>query len=282
MVIYDVQDVGSRAYTYIWSMAEVMTACGELGVEMIVLDRPCVFGAARVDGPLCEPRLKSLLTRFPIPRLYGMTVGELGRYFNEACGLNCKLTVIPMAGYHRGMSYESTGLPWVAPSPNIPDLNAARCFAATGTIGMTGQVHIGIHTRLPFQLIGAPWLRAAEAAAELNGLQLPGVGFAPTSFRPDKGFFQGKVVQAVTINVTDPSAFEPATVETALLMYLTRRYPREFQWEPARLDNFDRAMGTSSVRLAVQQGSGLEELRQDWRREQDEFLRARQRFLIYP
>ena len=116
VLIYDIQDVGSRAYTYIWSMTESMTACGKQGVPMFVLDRPCVYGGTVVDGPMCSPSYKSLLTRFPIPRLHGMTCGEIARYFNAGYRLNCPLYVIPMSGYKRGMLYEKTGLKWVAPS----------------------------------------------------------------------------------------------------------------------------------------------------------------------
>ena len=144
MVIYDIQDVGSRAYTYIWSLREMMTVCGQLGIDVIVLDRPDPYGAAVLDGPICDTSINSLLTRSAIPRVYGMTVGEIARYFNKEDRLGCNLIVIPMAGYKRGMLFENTGIKWKETSPNIPDLGAARCFPMTGTLGLLGQLHIGI------------------------------------------------------------------------------------------------------------------------------------------
>ncbi len=280
VLIYDIQDVGSRAYTYIWSMAEAMTACGEQKVSMIVFDRPCVFGADTVDGPICDTRYNSLLTRFAIPRVYGMTVGELSRYFNRKYNLRCHLTVIPMANYFRGMSYKDTGLKWTGPSPNIPDLNAAALFPATGTIGLCGQLHIGIHTRLPFQLVGAPWLDANAAAKDLNAINLPGVKFQGTSF-VSQGFYKGKQVNAVVMKVTDPTKIRPATIELTLLMYMSRQYPQNFIWEKKRLRAFDRAMGTTSVRQAIQRGDSLQQVLKSWQGQHAQFLKDRQRYLIY-
>ncbi len=281
VLIYDIQDVGSRAYTYIWSLVEAMTACGEHDVAVIVLDRPCPFGANTIDGPLCNPRIKSLLTRFPLPRVYGMTVGELAAYFNRMHKLKCHLTVIPMAGYRRGMRFEATGLKWTASSPNIPNLNAARCFPATGTIGVTGQVHIGIQTNGPFQLVGAPWLRSSAAARDLNKLKLPGVLFGAASFRSVRGLFKGKIVHAVLLRITHAAKLRPATTELAILLYLTRRYPRKFRWEEGRRQAFDRAMGTSSVRQAIERGDSLETILKRWAKQQAIFKKDRKRYLIY-
>jgi uncharacterized protein YbbC (DUF1343 family) len=281
ILVYDVQDVGSRAYTYIWSMAEAMTACGKHNVQMMVLDRPCVFGADTVDGPICDTRYNSLLTRVALPRVYGMTAGELARYFNARHGLGCHLTVIPMAGYERGMTFRQTGARWVPPSPNIPDVNAACLFPATGTLGMCGQVHMGIHTEHPFQLVGAPWLDARHAAETLSNCGLQGVAFKPSSF-VSKGFFKGKRVHCVLMEVTDVTAIRPATIELVWLVYLSRTYPEHFVWERKRQRGFDRAMGTASVRLAVQRGDSLQTILRSWRRQQQRFRRQRKAFLIYP
>lgn len=282
VLIYDIQDVGSRAYTYIWSMTEAMTACGKLGVPMIVLDRPCVYGANTVDGPMCSPTYKSLLTRFPIPRLYGMTCGEIARYFNAGYRLNCPLYVIPMSGYKRGMLYERTGLKWVAPSPNIPNLNAARCFPATGTLGVLGNVHIGIHTNLPFQIVGAPWLDARQMAADLTSYNLPGIKFAAIHFVSPRGaIFGGKAVNAVTLQVTQPGKFRPATTELVFLIYLSGRYPNHFIWTADRAKKFDRAMGTATVRQSILRGDSFRDIVKRWRGQHAVFEKYRRAAFIY-
>ncbi len=282
VLIYDIQDVGSRAYTYIWSLGEAMTACAQNGVRVVVLDRPCVFGATTIDGPICDPKYNSLLTRFPIPRVYGMTCGEIARYFNSIHQINCHLTVIPMAGYRRGMPFEDTGARWVPPSPNIPDLNAARCFPATGTLGELSKVHIGIGTNLPFQMIGAPWLDNQAMAQELNSYQMEGVEFDTVDFiAPERGFFAGQRVRAITIQVTEPAKFDPASAELIFFFYLAANYPREFSWSAKRSRRFDRAMGTATVRTLVMGGASYKEILQYWARQQAMFKKYRRRVLIY-
>ncbi len=282
VLIYDIQDVGSRAYTYVWSLGEAMTTCGELGIEVIVLDRPCVYGGTVVDGPVCDTRIKSLLTRFPIPRVYGMTCGEMARLFNAEHDLGCTLTVIPMAAYRRGMRFESTGLKWKPPSPNIPDLNSARCFPATGTIGVLSKVHIGIGTNLPFQLIGAPWLDAKRMQAEYTAYKRPGVTFGAQSFQSPKGaFFPGKTVNALTIQVTKPEVFKPARLELLFLTYLLTHHSKDMNVPAKTWKTFDRFMGTTTVRKGILAGNSYESVVGAWNPGLKRYATKRSRYLLY-
>lgn len=281
-LVYDIQDVGSRAYTYVWSMAEAMAACGEEGKTFVVLDRPNPLTCQQIDGPVTEKKWISFIGLYPVPRVYGMTVGEMARYLNAEYNLRCRLIVMPMAGYRRDTSWSETGLKWIASSPNIPSPESAMCFAATGSIGVLGFLHIGIGGYYPFQTVGAPWLDAARAAADLNALELPGVRFIPTDpFTPKSGLYRGQRVEAIFLRVEKPSAFLASTTEVAVLSYLQRAYPQHFEWEEKRFNGFDKAVGTSSVRKGIMSGKGYKEIVAPWRKAQQEYLEKRAKYLIY-
>jgi len=277
-LVYDIQDVGSRAYTYIWTMAECMQAAGQAGKTFIVLDRPNPHGGAVIDGPTVDPQWKSFLGLYPIPRVYGMTPGELARLFNGVYQLNVRLVVVPMQGYRRTMSWAETGLRWVPSSPNIPTPESAVGFAATGTIGTLGFIHIGIGTTTPFQVIGAGWINPQASADELNRRGLPGVLFVPYTFIDRRG----EQVPSVFLKVTDPTRFFPTTTEVVILEHLQRAYPGKFQWPEKAFNCFDKAMGTSSVREGLQSGQPLNQLLQQWQTRQETFKRQRRAYLIYP
>jgi uncharacterized protein YbbC (DUF1343 family) len=281
VLIYNIQDVGSRAYTYIWHLAECMSACAEAGKTVIVLDVPNPLGANVVDGPVTEKQHLSFIGLYPIPRVYGMTVGELARFLNTEFKINVKLYVIPMYNYRRGMSWADTGLEWVPTSPQIPSPQSACCFAATGTLGETGQVNIGIGYTLPFQCVTAPWIDADMMAYSLNVLRLPGVRFRPVHYTPYFAAFQTKPVHGVQIHVVDPGKFKPTTTEVAILCFLQKHYPQHFKWEPGKIATFDKAMGTSSVRQRIQRGEDYQTIERSWRPELERFKRIRQKYLIY-
>ena len=280
VLIYDIQDVGSRAYTYIWSLAEVMAAAAERDKHVIVLDRPNPLGGRTVDGPVTEEKWLSFIGLYPVPRVYGLTVGELARYLNREHALACSLTVVPMAGYQRTTRWRDVERDWIAPSPNIPSPESAVCFAATGTIGTLGTLHIGIGTEMPFQIAGAPWVNADETTRALNAMQLPGVRFRPMTFAPDKGLFRGEEVQAVVLDVADPIAFRPTRTEVAMLAHFIARYP-EFKIPKNRYDRFDRAMGTSTVREALLRGDDAQQIWTQWSQQLANFSAARQKYLLY-
>ena len=280
ILIYDIQDVGSRAYTYIWHLAKCMEAARENNKEVLVLDRPDPFGGTVVDGPVLQNKYRSFIGLYPIPRVYGMTVGELAKYLNTEGKIFCKLGVIPMRGFRRGMSWEQTGLPWVPTSPHIPSPNSAYTFAATGIIGETGQFNTGVGYTLPFQCVAAPWISADVTSRKLNSLRLPGVKFRPIHYKPFYGKYKGQAINGVQIHVTNPAIFKPATTEVALLCHF-QRYYKHFKWDTSKYPTFDKAMGNDIVRLQIQSGTSLYKIVQDWQRELYEFKRKRAKYLIY-
>ncbi len=281
VIIYDIQDVGSRAYTYIWSLAKILKAAGEHHKHVIVLDRPNPLGGRTVDGPITEEKWRSLVGGlYPVPRTYGLTVGELARYLNREHMLACSLTVVPMKGYQRNTRWADIGREWVPPSPNIPSPQAAITFAATGTIGALGTVHIGIETDIPFQIVGAPWINAEKTARALNAQQLSGVEFQPIIFEPDTWLFRNKKVQAIFLHITDPIAFRPTRTEIAILAHLVATYP-EFKIPKDRYERFDQAMGTRTVREALLKGDTAQQIWERWKEALEEFSTAREKYFLY-
>ncbi len=281
VLIYDIQDVGSRAYTYIWHLAECMSAAASAGKTVIVLDRPNPLGAKIVDGPVSEKKYLSFIGLYPIPRVYGMTVGELARYLNKEEGISCRLIVIPMGNYKRGMSWAQTELPWVPPSPHIPTPEAACCFAATGTIGELGFLNIGVGYTLPFQTVAAPWLDGPAMARYMNSLRLTGVRFRPIYYKPYYGAYKGQEIQGVQIHVTDPASFYPTTTETALLCFVRKYYPRYFKVPSAKAAQFNKAMGTAGVLNGITRGRSYRQIAAGWRYKQRIFEQKRKKYLIY-
>jgi len=281
VMIFDMQDVGSRAYTYVWHMAEVMAACAEAGKTVIILDRPDPLGGEVVDGPITEKQYISFIGLYPVPRVYGMTMGEMASYLNKEENINSNLVVIPMANYKRGMSFKDTGLPWIPPSPNIPTPDAACCFAATGTIGELGTMNIAVGTPLSFQTVCAPWMNAAVSAEELNMLNLPGVKFVPVtgSIRKLKG--PGSVdLNGVQLQLTSPKAFKPATTELAMMCYVKSRYPAKFHCLPEKEKGFDKAMGTATVRQGILAGQPWKAIAAKWNPGIEQFKAKRIHYLI--
>ncbi len=254
VIIYDIQDVGSRSYTYIWHLAECMKAAAEKSKTVIVLDRPNPFGAMTMDGMITEDKFRSFIGLYPIPRVYGMTVGELASYLNVEEKINCRLVVIPMTNYIRGMTWKQTGLPWIPPSPNIPNPEAAMCFAATGSTGETGIFNLGLGTPLSFQVLSANWLDANFAANSLNNLRLPGIVFKAINFKTQNSV----TAPAIQLCVNSPSKFCPVLVEIAILSFFKQNYPSKFRFSTdgkiTRIQMFDKAMGTDLVRRGVEAG----------------------------
>ncbi len=281
VIIYDIQDVGSRAYTYIWSLAKILKAAGEHDKRVIVLDRPNPLGGRTIDGPITEEKWLSLIAGLhPVPRAYGLTVGELARYLNREHLLACSLTVVPMQDYRRNTRWADIGRDWIPPSPNIPSPQAAITFASTGTIGTLGTVHIGIDTDMPFQIVGAPWINAKKTARDLNAMQLPGVQFQPITLVPDTWLFRNQKIEAIFLHITDPIAFRPTRAEVAILAHLVATYP-EFKIPKDRYGRFDSAMGTSTVREALLKGESAREIWERWEVGLEKFYMVREKYLLY-
>ena len=280
VLIYSIQDVGSRAYTYIWHLAECMKAAKKYGKTIIVLDVPNPL-ANIVDGPVSEKKYLSFIGLYPIPRVYGLTVGELAKYLNNEEGINCKLYVIKMDGYRRTMAWKDTKLPWVPTSPHIPSIDSAITFAATGILGETGQVSTGIGYTLPFQCVANPWIDPVHMARTLNSYRLPGVRFRSIYYKPYYAAFKGRNIQGVQIHVIDNATFMPATTEIAILCYLQKYYPKNFKWLPKKFATFDKAMGTNKVRLMIQKGYNYKQIVNAWQGKLNEFKRKRAKYLLY-
>lgn len=229
LLIYDVQDIGSRSYTFISTLFYCMEEAAKAKIPLIVLDRPNPMGGLVVDGPLVEDHWRSFLGYVKIPYCHGMTIGELARFFNEEYKIGCALTVIPMKGWKRGMCFSETGLPWVPTSPQIPEPDTPFFYPTTGLIGHCSMLNIGIGYTLPFKLVGAPWIAADKLADMLNGQKLPGVFFQPYYYRPFFGKFKLENCQGVRIVITDHNRFLPVTTQFTIMGVIKNLYPKQFQ-----------------------------------------------------
>jgi uncharacterized protein YbbC (DUF1343 family) len=288
VLIFDIQDVGARFYTYISTMSYCMEACAEMGKKFIVLDRPNPIRGVYVDGPILEPRFKSFVGLHPIPVAHGMTVGELAKMFNDEGWLEnavkADLTVVKMENYSRRMWFDQTGLPWVKPSPNMMTLKTAIVYTATCFIEGT-NVSEGRGTQHPFEWIGAPWIDGEKLAKELNHYKLPGVKFEPISFTPTDiekvtvdPKYEGEKCGGVYLNVYDREKFEPVKVGVYILYALKKLYPDKFKWRTA---GQDRLWGTDKVRLMIDEGKKPDEIIKTWEDDIKKFLSIRQKYLLY-
>jgi len=286
-VIFDVQDVGSRYYTFIWTMAHAMQACARDGKKMIVLDRPNPIGGLRVEGNLIEESHFSFVGLYPIANRHGMTVGELARLFNEEFGIGCDLTVIPMKGWTRSKWFDDTALPWVMPSPNMPTLDTATVYPG-GCLVEGTNLSEGRGTTRPFELMGAPWVDSHRLVAELEKEDLPGVRLRPATFQPAFHKFVGQVCGGLQQHVIDRESYLPVRTGLAILKVLRRLWPREFAWRrpPYEYETerpaIDVLAGNSRIREQIDADAPLAEIEGGWQEDLTRFRRIRSRYLLYP
>ncbi len=282
VLVYDIQDIGSRTYTYIYTMAACMEAAAEHKIPFVVLDRPNPLGGLLVEGPVLESGFESGIGRYPIPYEYGLTVGELAMLFNREFNIKCELIVVPMEGWRRNMLFKETGLPWVPTSPHIPHPETALFYPATGCLGELGICE-GVGYTLPFELVADEWTDGQALADYLNALRLPGVVFRPQYFRPYYFRFKDKQLHGVQIHLTDPHAFRPMVTQMHILAALRRLHPEVdlFDRNRYRPDSFDRAMGTDKVRKALVEGRSAEEIMREWEPALERFLKVREKYLLY-
>jgi uncharacterized protein YbbC (DUF1343 family) len=282
VLVYDIQDIGSRTYTYIYTMASSMEAAAAQKIPFVVLDRPNPVGGLLVEGPVLEHGFESGIGRYPIPYTYGMTVGELAMLFNREFGINCELTVVPMEGWRRDMLFADTGLPWVPTSPHIPHAETALFYPATGCLGELGICE-GVGYTLPFELVADEFTDGQALADHLNAQALPGVVFRPQYFRPYYFRFKDKQLHGVQIHITDPRAFRPMETQMHILAALRKLYPQVDLFDRSRYrpDSFDRAMGTDKVRKALLEGHSAQEIMRQWQPALDDFMKVRQKSLLY-
>jgi len=236
VIVYDLQDIGCRSYTFTTTLFYVMEEAAKKNIPVVVLDRPNPIGGGVIDGPMLEEKWRSYIGYVNVPYCHGMTIGELARYFNEKYKIGCKLKVVPMRGWKRGMSFEETGLTWVPTSPYIPESDTPLFYASTGILGELSLVNIGIGYTLPFKVVGAPWIKAKEFAAKLNEQKLPGVHFIPFHYRPFYGLYKGEECQGVLLSVKDKKVYRPVTTQYTILGVLKNLYPKQIT---SRIDKLE-------------------------------------------
>jgi uncharacterized protein YbbC (DUF1343 family) len=277
VLMYDIQDVGVRFYTYISTLFETMRVAAERRLPLIVLDRPNPIGGTTVGGPVLESGFESFVGTFRIPIRYGMTIGELAALMNHEAGINCDLRVVPMEGWKRPWWYEQTGLEWIIPSPNMPTLSTAIVYPGTCLVEGT-SLSEGRGTTRPFEFIGAPWLDGTRLAKVLNGVGLRGVYFRPQAFTPSFSKYQGEVCEGIQIHVLDRDKFEPLLVALHLLAAARRLHPDKFQIAPG---SFDRLAGTARLRERLLAGDSPETIIKSWQDELKGFSAIRETYLLY-
>lgn len=278
-LVFDIQDVGARPYTYVSTMALGMQAAKEAGIPFVVLDRPNPIGGTAVEGGVLDPAFATFVGMYPIPARHGMTVGELARLFNAEFGIGADLTVVPARGWRRDAWFDRTGLPWVNPSPNIRSLAAAAHYP--GTVFLEGtNLSEGRGTGRPFEQTGAPWLRAAEVADSMNALRLPGVRFeaVEVAVQPSAAKYPGQTLPGIRWILTDREVYRPVEAALLLIALVRRLHPREFEW---RVAHFDRLAGTDRLRHAIERGT-LPALLREWQAEARAFDAKRRPYLLYP
>ena len=286
-LVFDIQDIGSRSYTYISTLGLCMEAAAENHIAFMVLDRPNPSGGNRIEGNIPLPTFRSFVGRYPVPYLHGLTVGELARLLNGekylAGSARCTLMVVPMQNWKRDMAWNETGLKWIAPSPHVPFARTALFYAATGQVGELSALSIGIGTSLPFEYAGAPGMNALAYATELTNRKLPGVKFAPAEWTPGHGVYAGKTCSGVHIVLTDRSRVELCRLNFELMDASRKVMPDlHFFTNGEQTRMFDLVNGTDIVRKGVIQQKSAARLWQEWNSAAPDFRERRRPYLLYP
>jgi uncharacterized protein YbbC (DUF1343 family) len=286
VLVVDLQDVGTRIYTFIYTMALCLKGAARVGLPVIVCDRPNPIGGVAVEGPMLEPGFESFVGLYPIPMRHGMTIGELARLFNDHFGLGADLTVEPMTGWSRESFFDETGVPWVIPSPNMPTLDSAIVYP--GQVLFEGTLLSEARgTTRPFELCGAPWLDPNKLATTLNGYRLPGAMFRPVTFEPTFHKHAKTPCHGVQIHVTDRRVFEPVLATTAVFHEMRKMNPAEFAWRPPPYEYehtllpIDILAGTAKYREDIEAGVDPRRMADSWKPAVAEFERLRQEYRLY-
>ena len=285
-LVVDLQDVGARYYTFQWTMALAMRACARAGVRVVILDRPNPLGGAVVEGNVPDPAFASFVGLYPLPARHGFTIGEVARWLALRHGLRPALTIVDMRGWRRAMLWEDTGVPWVAPSPNMPTPDTALVYPG-GCLVEGTNLSEGRGTTRPFEWVGAPYLNAHTYAATLESLRLPGVAFRPVRFAPTFHKWARRTCDGVQLHVTDRARFKPFLTNLALIDAARRLAPRGFAWRKPpyeferRLLPIDILLGTDRIRRALERGASLAALERGWARDLSQWRRQRRPALAY-
>lgn len=280
VLMFDIQDIGSRTYTYISTLGEAMRACAETKTPLIVLDRPNPLSGMSFEGPMIEDRFRSFIGWGPMPVTHGMTLGEAARFFKDRLDIDCTLHVVPMRGWKRSMIWDDTGLGWTITSPHIPSVTQAYLYATTGMISATLQgVSDGVGSTMPFEVIGAEFIDASKLERTLQALNIPGVRFQAIYYKPFYGSFKDKPMQGVRLRLTDPKAYRPIRTSIAILTTLQAMYPDKLLFKEERPVGIH--WGNATLRKQIEIGMSADAIIESWREGNAEFAAARQRALIY-
>ena len=286
LIVCDLQDVGCRIYTFVYTIANCMRAARRLGKRVVVCDRPNPIGGVGVEGNILETEFESFVGQFPLPTRHGMTAGELSRMFNEHWGIGCDLEVVTLEGWSRELWFEETDAAWVLPSPNMPTLDSASVFP--GTVHLEGtQMSEGRGTTRPFELVGAPYVEAGELARHLEGFGLPGVKFRATNFQPTFQKHAGVPCGGVQVHVLDREAYRPVLSGVAIVKSCFDLYGESFRWKEPPYEYvydknpFDVIAGSDRLRRAIEGGESLDAIGESWREGIEAFEKTRAEYLLY-
>jgi len=288
VLVYNIQDIGSRSYTYISTLGLAMEAAAENHIEFVVLDRPNPLGGLKMEGPLVEKAFTSFVSQFPIPYVHGLTVGELAIFLNEegllANKIKCNLKVIAMKGWKREQYFEKTGLPWVPSSPHIPHAHSPYFYPISGILGELYVMSIGVGYTLPFQLFAAEWINADSLAVNLNSLKLPGLIFRPIHFRPYYSVSNGKMVHGVQVHITDFELVNLSIVQFYVLQECHKLWPAKNVFElceESRLSMFDKVCGTDKIRNEFTKTFSVASIEVQWMKDIPEFKAKAMKYFLY-
>jgi len=286
VLVYDIQDIGCRSFTFISTMGLAMEVAAQNNIEFVVLDRPNPLGGEKIEGNLADSSFISFVSQFKIPYIYGQTCGELARMLNEENMLKkkCKLTVIKMKGWHRSMNWEQTGLEWVIASPHIPNKNSSYFYPVTGILGELGYLSIGVGYTLPFQLVGAPWINAEKLASAMNQLKLAGLDFRPIYFKPFYSVFKDENCQGVQIHIMDYRKAELGVVQFYIMQELAKLYPDKAVFNNAnkgRYNMFDKVSGSDQIRLRFAKNNSVADMNDFWNKDVDNYLKISKKYYLY-
>ncbi len=286
VLVYDIQDIGCRSFTYISTMGLAMEAAAENNIEFVVLDRPNPLGGLKVEGNLAEDGYISFVSQFKIPYLYGLTCGELAQMLNEENMLakQCKLTVVKMKGWKRKMDYTQTGLQWIPSSPHIPHAHSAFFYPVSGIVGELGYLSIGVGYTIPFQMFAADWIKAEEFASALNKLNLPGVHFRPMHLKPFYSVGAGTQMQGVQVHLTDYQKANLSEIQFYVMQVIAQLYPDKAVFANAnekRFDMFDKVSGSNQIRLLFAKNNRFEDIQAYWNKDVEAFKKLSKKYYLY-
>jgi len=286
VLVYDIQDIGCRSYTYISTMGLAMEAAAENGKEFIVLDRPNPIGGIKIEGNLMEDDCQSFVSQFKIPYIYGLTCGELAQLLNGEKMLKsqCNLHVVKMKGWKRKMDYTQTGLQWVPASPHIPHAHSALFYPVSGILGELGYMSIGVGYTIPFQMFAAPWIKAEEFAKALNDLHVPGVVFRPIYLNPFYSVGKGELLQGVQVHIMDVQKAPLSDIQFLVMQEVAALYPGQSVFEHAdkgRFRMFDMVCGSKQIRERFSKRNRWEDIRDYWYKDVDSFRKLSKKYYLY-